>query len=58
MSASHVIDLTNTGITSATFAENGGTRMFRFTYAGSDMAPGTMIITVEPISDEDGGLSS
>ena len=57
-SASHQIDLTNTGITSATFLASGGTRMFHFTYAGSDMAPGTMIINVEPVPEDEGGLSS
>jgi hypothetical protein len=56
-SGSQQIDLTNTGIVSATFPANGGSRSFRFTYAGSDMAPGTMIIDVQPVEDE-GGLSS
>lgn len=57
-SGSQEVDMTNTGITDATFPATGGTRSFRFTYAGSDMGPGTMIITVEPVSEEDGGLSS
>jgi len=48
------IDLTNTGIASATFPASGGTRSIRFTYAGSDAPPGTMIITVEP-SEKAGG---
>lgn len=48
-SGSQVVDLTNTGIASADFPENGGSRMLRFQYAGSDFAPGTMIINVEPV---------
>jgi hypothetical protein len=53
-SASQPIDLTNTGITSATFPANGGTRRLTFTYAGSDFPPGTMIIVVQPVSEEAG----
>jgi hypothetical protein len=53
-SASQPIDLTNTGITSATFPANGGTRRLTFTYAGSDAPPGTMIIIVQPVSEEGG----
>ena len=52
---SQTVDLTNTGIASATFPATGGTRMFRFTYAGSDMPPGTMIINAQPVSEEAGG---
>ncbi len=48
-SFSQAIDFTNTGIASATFPNSGGTRMIRFTYAGSDFAPGTLIINVEPV---------
>lgn len=54
-SGSQTVDLTNTGIASATFPATGGTRMLRFTYAGSDMAPGTMIINVQPVSEQAGG---
>ncbi len=52
-SASQTVDLTNTGIASVTFPATGGTRMLRFTYAGSDFPPGTMIIDVQP--EEAGG---
>ena len=51
-SKSQEIDLTNTGIASATFPAIGGTRMFTFTYAGSDAPPGKMIINVQPVSEE------
>jgi hypothetical protein len=50
LSGSQVIDLTNTGVVSATFPESGGSRSFRYTYAGSDFPPGTMIVTVAPVA--------
>jgi hypothetical protein len=53
--STHTIDLTNTGIASATFPASGGTRTFRISYAGSDFPPGTMIIDVQPVSEEAGG---
>ncbi len=53
-SASQEIDLTNTGIASVTFPATGGTRILTFTYAGSDFPPGTMIIDVQPVSEEAG----
>lgn len=52
-SSSHSIDLTNTGVTSATFPATGGTKVVTFTYAGSDFPPGTMIINVWPVSPGD-----
>ena len=52
--STHVVDMTNAGIASAIFPTSGGTRMIRFTYAGSDFAPGTMIIDVQPVSREVG----
>lgn len=57
-SGSQEVDLTNTGIVSATFPAGGGTRVIIFTMAGSDMGPGTMIINVEPVPEDEGGLSS
>jgi len=53
-SGSQTIDLTNTGIASVTFPATGGTRALTFTYAGSDFPPGTMIIDVQPVSEEAG----
>jgi hypothetical protein len=53
-SASQAIDLTNTGVTSASFPASGGTQAITFTYKGSDAPPGTMIINVQPVSEEGG----
>jgi hypothetical protein len=53
--STHTIDLTNTGIASLTLPATGGTRSLRFTYAGSDFAPGTMTIDVQPESEQAGG---